>query len=85
MNLTSFKTNNVTNMNYMFCYCKKLNELNLSSFNTINVKKINYVLWLWKLVELDLSSFNFNNVYDMIDIFSYCFNLYIIKINKINF
>ena len=37
------------------------------------------------LVELDLSSFNFSNVSDMIDIFSYCFNLFIMKINKINF
>ena len=37
------------------------------------------------LIELNLSSINFNNVYDMINIFSYYFNLYIMKINKINF
>ena len=37
LNLSSFNTNNVTNMSYMFYYCENLSELNLSSFNTNNV------------------------------------------------
>ena len=37
LNLSSFNTNNVTEMSYMFDSCKKLSELNLSSFNTNNV------------------------------------------------
>ena len=37
LNLSSFNTNNVTNMSEMFRNCSSLNELNLSSFNTNNV------------------------------------------------
>ena len=37
LNLSSFNTNNVTNMNKMFYYCVNLSQLNLSSFNTNNV------------------------------------------------
>ena len=35
LDLSSFNTNNVTDMSYMFSYCENLSELNLSSFNTI--------------------------------------------------
>ena len=37
LNLSSFNTNNVTNMSRMFEFCRNLNKLNLSSFNTNNV------------------------------------------------
>ena len=37
LNLSSFNTNNVTNMGGMFQLCSSLISLNLSSFNTINV------------------------------------------------
>ena len=37
INLTSFKTDNVTDMSYMFSWCSGLKEINLSSFKTDNV------------------------------------------------
>ena len=37
LNIFHFNTNNVTNMDYMFCLCSSLKELNLSNFNTNNV------------------------------------------------
>ena len=38
--MSSFNTNNVTDMSYMFYCCEKLSKLNLSSFNTINVNNM---------------------------------------------
>ena len=37
LDLSSFNTNNVTNMNGMFSGCSLLKELDLSSFNIYNV------------------------------------------------
>ncbi len=37
INLSSFNTQNVTNMSDMFYYCSNLTNINLSSFNTQNV------------------------------------------------
>ena len=37
INISSFKTNNVTNMNNMFFECSSLKELDLSNFNTNKV------------------------------------------------
>ena len=37
INLSSFNTNNVNNMSYMFSDCSSLKSINLSSFNTNNV------------------------------------------------
>ena len=41
LNLSSFNTNQVTDMSYMFRGCSGLKELNLSSFNTNQVKYMN--------------------------------------------
>ena len=37
IDLSSFNTENVTNMSYMFYGCSKLTNIDLSSFNTQNV------------------------------------------------
>ena len=37
LNLSSFITDNVTDMNSMFSGCSLLKELNVTNFNTINV------------------------------------------------
>ena len=37
INLSSFNTNNVTNMSHMFFGCSSLKEINLFNFNTSNV------------------------------------------------
>ena len=39
LNLTRFKTNNVTDMMYMIFYCSNLKKLDLSNFNTIATKQ----------------------------------------------
>ena len=41
INLSNFKTNNVTFMQGMFHGCSSLKELNLSNFNTNNVTNMN--------------------------------------------
>ena len=45
LNLSSFNTNNVANMDRMFYGCSSLKELNLSNFNTINVKNKNNIFF----------------------------------------
>ena len=40
IDLSNFNTNNVTNMEYMFCRCSSLTSLNLSNFNTNNVEEM---------------------------------------------
>ena len=44
LDLSSFNTNNVTNMNNMFSGYENLSELDLSSFNTNNDTDIDYML-----------------------------------------
>ena len=39
LNLTRFKTNNVTDMMFMFSYCSNFKKLDLSNFNTIVTKQ----------------------------------------------
>ena len=38
IDLSSFNTQNVTDMSYMFYNCEKLTKIDLSSFNTQNVE-----------------------------------------------
>ncbi len=84
LDLSSFNTNNVTNMRDMFSHCEKLSELDLSSFNTINVNDMEGMFSFCKnLSKLDLSSFNTNNVNKMRFMF-FLDNLNLIQINKRN-
>ena len=41
IDLSSFNTTNVKDMNHMLSYCSSLQSINLSSFNTTNVKNMN--------------------------------------------
>ena len=43
LDLSSFNTNKVTNMSYMFFNCNNLSILDLSSFNNNNVTDINSI------------------------------------------
>ena len=48
LNLSSFKTFNVTNMRYMFYGCSSLKELNISNFNNTNMKdKDDDINWMF--------------------------------------
>ena len=40
LNLNNFNTNNVTDMEGMFCCCSSLIELNFNNFNTDNVTNL---------------------------------------------
>ena len=62
INLSSFNTDNVTDMSYMFSDCKSLRELNISNFNTNNVTNMSYMFSECNsLLELNLSNFNISN------------------------
>ena len=46
IDLSSFNTNNVTNMSHMFLGCKSLESIDLSPFNTNNVTNMSYIFML---------------------------------------
>ena len=45
IDLSSFNTNNVTNMSCMFCKCSSLKSIDLSSFNTNNVTNMSFMFF----------------------------------------
>lgn len=76
LNLTKFDTHNITDMNFMFNYCKNIKHLNLSNFNTSNVKSMNGMfLNCKKLKSLNLENFNTKNVVQLENMFRFCTNL----------
>ena len=46
IDLSSFKTQNVTDISGMFCDCYNLTNIDLSSFNTQNVTNMSYCLMI---------------------------------------
>ena len=71
-----FDVSNVTDMGYMFGYCKNLEEINLSSFDTSNVTSMQGMFKACHSIkELDLSTFNTSNVTDMSYMFEECSGL----------
>jgi surface protein len=69
-------TGNVTDMSYMFSYCRSLTSLDFSSFNTENVTDMSYMFSDCRsLTSLDLSSFNTEKVTNMGYMFSWCSSL----------
>ena len=59
IDLSSFNTQNVTNMSNMFYDCNNLNNLDLSSFDTKNVTDISSIFYKcpYKIYESDKSKF----------------------------
>ena len=83
--LSYLKTNEVTNMGYMFNQCSRLAGLDVSQFNTSKVIK----MWgLFRgctgLTSLDLSSFNTSNVTDMNFMFGGCSGLTSLDLSSFN-
>ena len=86
IDLSSFDTKNVTNMNSMFYGCENLENINLSSFVTKNVTNMNNLFYGCKNLKIfDLSSFDTKNVINMNNMFYGCENLEEIKSNEISF
>ena len=76
IDLSSFNTENVTNMSYMFSGCNKLEKIDLSSFDTKNVTNMSFMFkGCSNLTNLNLSSLNTKNVNYMIGMFSDCSKL----------
>ena len=75
-NISNLKTDNVTDMSYMFQNCSSLTNLDLSSFNTRNVTDIRCMFeGCSNLINIDLSSFDTGNVEFLHSLFSGCLKL----------
>ena len=62
LNLSSFNTNNVTDMEFMFSWCSSLVELDLSNFKTNNVNNMLYMFGSCSsLKKLNISNFVIND------------------------
>ena len=87
LDLSSFDTQNVTNMELMFSGCENIQKIIIPP--TFTTSK---VISMWGMFEdcknlnsLDLSSFDTKNVYDMSSIFSRCRNLKYLNLNLTTF
>lgn len=77
LDLSGFKTSNVTNMEGMFDWCLNLTNIKFGdNFNTGSVQQMNWMFFKCeKLTTLDLRSFDTRNVTNMSDMFGDCNNL----------
>ena len=84
LDLSSFDTSNVTNMEAMFKQCYGFIRLDLGdNFNTANVTNMSSMFYYCSgLIELDLSNFDTSNVRNMSSMFYYCRNLEIIDLGN---
>lgn len=74
--IENLRTDNVTNMEWMFLYCRNLTSLDVSSFKTNNVKKMNSMFTdCESLTSLDVRGFNTEKVESMTQMFASCFSL----------
>ena len=73
LDLSSFDTRNITNMQQMFDYCYALTSLDLTNFNTSKVTDMSKMFSsCYGLTTLDLSNFNTSKVTTMKQMFEYC-------------
>ena len=83
LDLSKFKTSEITNMSSMFCNCENLKSLNISNFNTSNVITMECMFWNCKnLKELDISSFYIDNTEILDYIFWNCRSLKTLKVSS---
>ena len=85
IDLSTFNTENVTNMNSMFSCCYELDNLDLSTFDTENVMDMSIMFsYCNSLKGLDLSNFNTYNLTDMVQMFYSCDSLSTLDISNFN-
>ena len=85
IDLSSFNSTNINDMNKMFSRCSSLSLINLSSFNTNNVKDMFSLFHgCSSLKSIDLSSFNTTNVNNMRSMFNGCSSLEWINLSSFN-
>ena len=76
LDLSNWDTSKVTNMSYMFVYCRYLTSLDVSNFDTSKVTNMsNMFNSCDDLTTLDLSNWNTSKVTDMSNMFYNCDNL----------
>ena len=82
LDLSSFNTQNVTDMSKMFSYVENIPSLDLLQFNTKNVINMNQMFKGMKnLISLDVSSFNTSKVTNMSEMFSVMFKINVIDLS----
>ena len=63
LDLSSFNTENVKSMTYMFDECYSLTSLNFANFKVPNLKYMNYMFCrCFSLISLDLFMFDIKNI-----------------------
>ena len=83
LDLSNFKTDNVTDMSSMFNSCSGLTSLNLSNFETDNVTDMSAMFFYCiALTSLDVSNFKTDNVTDMSSMFCDCRTLSSLDLNS---
>ena len=84
-NLQYLHTENVTDMQYMFAYCRALKNLDMSHFNTAKVTDMKYMFQDCRNLEsLNLSTFNTSNVTNMEQMFGHSPSLTSINLSSFN-
>lgn len=83
--LEYLKTDNVTDMNAMFCFCSSLQSLDVTHFNTGKVTNMEAMFYECSaLTELDVSHLNTSNVKNMYMMFQFCSGLTSLDVSKFN-
>lgn len=84
-NMENFHTENVTNMQQMFCHMEKIDYIDVSRFDTSKVTSMYSMFdYCFKIDNLDLSGFNTNNVKNMALMFTCCYSLSSIDVTGFN-
>ena len=85
LDLSSFDTSKVTNMNSMFSGMSNLTTLDLSNFNTSKVMNMAAMFYVTSnLAMLNLSSFDTSKVTNMNSMFSYMYSLTTLNLSNFN-
>ena len=85
LDLSNWDTSKVTNMSYIFYYCKNLISLDVSSFNTSKVTDMSCMFGFCdKLTTLDLSNFDTSQVTNMGRMFYFCNKLTTLDLSSFN-
>ena len=70
-NISSWDVSNVTDMTYMFYWCKKFNK-DISNWDVFNVKNMRYMFAYCKSFNKDISNWDVSNVKGKLFIFDNC-------------
>lgn len=75
VDMSNFRTNEITSMHGMFYGCIRLKELNITGWNTSNVTDMNTMFYNCKQLTPKVGHFDVSSVTDMYGMFNNCQNL----------